>query len=162
MKRTRNAFTLIEMLIVIAIISILAAMAISAFSNAAQDSREVLVRQQLATFQEAVNNWAAREIGKVVTGPPGLPAATAPTYGPGPRTIEQVRGIYNGASTAGARLSIFDQYLDDATRTRTATNLVVDAATGRITTDAMRQTGWYLTLPAWGSGSYPKVQMDKL
>ena len=56
MKRTRNAFTLIEMLIVVAIISILAAMAISSFSNAAQDSREVLVRQQLATVQEAVNN----------------------------------------------------------------------------------------------------------
>ena len=90
MKRTRNAFTLIEMLIVIAIISILAAMAISSFSNAAQDSREVLVRQQLASVQEAVNNWASRQIGRVATN------------GGNPTTIEQVRVSYNAPTTATA------------------------------------------------------------
>lgn len=144
MKRTRNAFTLIEMLIVIAIISILAAMAISSFSNAAQDSREVLVRQQLATVQEAVNNWASRQIGKVNT------------IGGNPTTIEQVRGSYNAPTTASARLLLFQGYLDDATRS----SISVSNTTGRMTTDAMLQTGYFLTLPTWSVGSYPKVQIN--
>ena len=144
MKRTRNAFTLIEMLIVIAIISVLAAMAISSFSNAAQDSREVLVRQQLATVQEAVNNWASRQIGKVSTS------------GGNPGTIEQVRVAYNAPTTAAARLLLFQGYLDEATRA----SITVNSTTGRLTTDAMLQTGYYLTLPSWSSGSYPKVQIN--
>lgn len=37
--KLQRAFTLVEMLLVIAIISILAAMAISNFSNASQDTR---------------------------------------------------------------------------------------------------------------------------
>ncbi len=144
MKRTRNAFTLIEMLIVIAIISVLAAMAISSFSNAAQDSREVLVRQQLAVIQQSVNNWAARQIGRVATN------------GGNPTSIEQVRTTYNTPTTASARLLLFQGYLDEATRT----TISVNNTTGRITTDAMRQTGYYLTLPTWASGSYPKVQIN--
>ena len=144
MKRTRNAFTLIEMLIVIAIISILAAMAISSFSNGAQDSREVLVRQQLATVQEAVNNWASRQIGRVTTS------------GGNPMTIEQVRTSYNAPTTATARLLLFQGYLDESTRA----GITVNNTTGRMTTDAMLQTGYYLTLPAWATGSYPKVQIN--
>jgi prepilin-type N-terminal cleavage/methylation domain-containing protein len=144
MKRTRNAFTLIEMLIVIAIISILAAMAISSFSNAAQDSREVLVRQQLAVVQQAVNNWAARQIGKVATN------------GGKPQSIEQIRTVYNTPSTASGRLLLFQGYLDDGT----TVGLSADDTTGFLTTDAMRQTGYYLTLPSWTSGSYPKVQIN--
>ena len=144
MKRTRNAFTLIEMLIVIAIISILAAMAISSFSNAAQDSREVLVRQQLATVQEAVNNWASRQIGKVNT------------IGGNPTTIEQVRVFYNAQTPASTRFQVFTGYLDVST----FESITVNSTTGRLTTDAMRQTGYYLTLPDWGPTSYPKVQID--
>jgi prepilin-type N-terminal cleavage/methylation domain-containing protein len=144
MKRTRNAFTLVEMLIVIAIISVLAAMAISSFSNAAQDSREVVVRQQLAVVQQAANNWAARQIGKVTTS------------GGKPTTIEDVRTAYNTPTTAAARLLLFQGYLDEPTNA----TLTADNATGRITTDAMRQTGYYLTLPTWAAGSYPKVQIN--
>ena len=133
------------MLIVIAIISILAAMAISSFSNAAQDSRAVLVRQQLATVQEAVNNWAARQIGRVTTS------------GGNPASIEQVRVIYNAPTTASARLAVFADYLDESTRNTLSAN----DTTGRVTSDAMRQTGYWLTLPDWDSavGKYPKVQI---
>ena len=144
MKRTRNAFTLIEMLIVIAIISVLAAMAISSFSNAAKDSREVLVRQQLATVQEAASNWAARQIGRVASN------------GGNPATIEQVRTTYNATTSASARLLLFQGYLDEATRT----SMSVNSSTSRVTTDAMLQTGYFLTLPDWGPGSYPKVQIN--
>ena len=145
MKRTRNAFTLVEMLIVIAIISILAAMAISSFSNAAQDSRAVIVRQQLASVQEAVNNWAARQIGKVTVS------------GGNPTSIEQVRVIYNTPTTASGRLAVFASYLDERTRE----SISADNLTGRVTSDAMRQTGFWLTLPDWepAVGKYPRVQI---
>ncbi|MES2467658.1 MAG: type II secretion system protein [Verrucomicrobiota bacterium] len=145
MKRTRNAFTLVEMLIVIAIISILAAMAISSFSNAAQDSRAVVVSQQLASVQEAVNNWAARQIGRVTA------------VGGNPTSIEQVRVIYNAPTTASGRLAVFAGYLDESTRS----TLSADDTTGRVTSDAMRQTGRWLTLPDWDPavGKYPKVQI---
>jgi len=53
------AFSLVELLVVIAIIAIMASIVISAFSNAAADSRLVLVRQQQAVVQEAVNSWLA-------------------------------------------------------------------------------------------------------
>lgn len=146
MKRTRNAFTLVEMLIVIAIISVLAAMAISSFSNAAQDSREVVVRQQLAVVQEAASNWAARQIGRVTT-----------TNGK-PMTMEEVRVAYNTPTTVGARLLLFQGYMDEPT----TLTISADNATGRITTDAMRQTGYYLTLPTWERSTYPKVQMVQI
>lgn len=150
MKPTRKAFTLIEMLIVIAIISILAAMAISSFANAAQDSREVLVRQQLATVQEAVNNWATRQIGKVTA-----------TDGK-PQTVEQARTAYNAPTTAAARWALFAPYLEESSQSS-----FTAASNGRITTDAMLQTGYYLTLPAWdpkdsttSDSKFPRVKLN--
>ncbi len=139
----RRAFTLVEMLLVIAIISVLAAMAISNFSNASQDTRAVVSRQQLAVMQEAVNHWANREIGRVTT-----------SGGTG-KSVAQVMGSYNGAADAQARFDLFKTYLDDST----LTSLSVDNGTGRITSQAMRDVGMYLTLPAWAASSYPKVQL---
>lgn len=151
MKRIRKAFTLIEMLIVIAIISILAAMAISSFANAAQDSREVLVRQQLATVQEAVNNWATRQIGKVTT------------TGGLPNTVEQARASYNAPTTTAARWALFSSYLEESSQS----SFTVNSTTGRITTDAMLQTGYYLTLPTWdpkdsttSDSKFPRVKLN--
>ena len=139
----KRAFTLVEMLLVIAIISILAGMAISNFSNASQDTREVVARQQLAVVQEAVNHWVNREIGRVTT-----------SGGTG-KTVSQVMTSYNSATTAAARYALFQNYLDEATRT----NLTVDTANGRLTSQSMRDLGMYLTLPDWAAASYPKVQL---
>ena len=50
-------FSLVEVLVVIAIISILATLVINSFSNAAHDSREIMARQQQAVVQNAVSNW---------------------------------------------------------------------------------------------------------
>ena len=38
--------------------------------------------------------------------------------------------------------------------------VTVNNTSGRLTTDAMLQTGYYLTLPTWSTGSYPKVQIN--
>jgi len=158
MKSTRSmrAFTLVEMLLVIAIISILAAMVISNFSNASQDTRSVIARQQLAVVQEAVNHWAIHEIGRVTT-----------AGGTG-KSVTQVVTDYNngiksdgsaGTGTAVERFNILKRYLDDGT----VASLEVDTTTGRITSQAMRDVGMYLLLPNWtptsSSISYPKVQL---
>src|ERR1041384_7494561 len=109
-KKAARAFTLVEMLLVVAIISILAAMVISNFSNASQDTRAVIARQQLAVVQEAVNHWANYEIGRVTT-----------TGGTG-KTVNQVMTSYNAATfvaTTAApktRWQLFWPYLDDSTQ----------------------------------------------
>ena len=131
------------MLLVIAIISILAAMAISNFSNASHDTRSVIARQQLAVVQEAVNHWTNREIGRVTT-----------SGGIG-KSVSQVMSNYNSMNTAQLRYDLFKSYLDEAT----ASSLTVDTSTGRITSQAMRDVSMYLTLPDWAGASYPKVQL---
>jgi type II secretory pathway pseudopilin PulG len=134
------------MLLVIAIISVLAAMAIAHFSNASQDTREIVARQQLAVVQEAVSHWVNEEIGKVtVAGGTG-------------KSIVQVRTAYNGTADIAARFGLFKSYLDDAT----LAELEVDNVAGKITSSAMADAGRYLTLPDWETGDlgrYPKVQL---
>jgi len=142
-KKVARAFTLVEMLLVIAIISVLAAMVISNFSNASQDTRAVVARQQLAVVQEAVNHWVNNEIGRVTT-----------AGGTG-KSVSQVMTSYNAATTAQTRFDLFKNYLDDSTQS----SLTVDASAGRITSQAMRDVGMYLTLPSWAAASYPKVQL---
>ena len=60
---TNTGFSLVELLLVLGIVSIMAAIVINSFSNAAQDSRNVVARQQQATLQSAVNNWVAGQVG---------------------------------------------------------------------------------------------------
>src|SRR5436190_7630453 len=102
-KSHKRAFTLVEMLLVIAIISILAGLVISNISNAAKDTRDVVARQQLAVVQEAVNHWVNHEVGRVGSSGTG-------------KTVSQVMAAYNAADTASARYGLFRNYLDDATR----------------------------------------------
>ncbi len=141
--RKIRAFTLVEMLLVVAIISILAAGAISHFSNAAQESRDIVTRQQLAVVQESLNTWISREIGKVTTS--GQPGAT----------VASVLTAYNAATTVNARYDLFKAYLDEPSQALFSG----DNGTGRLTTQAMRDTNRYLLLPDWTTGSYPKVQL---
>lgn len=148
-KSLQRAFTLVEMLLVVAIISILAAMAISNFSNAAKDTRDVVARQQLAVVQEAVNHWVNHEVGRVLSG-----------AGSG-RTVSQVMVSYNAATSTSARYGLFQNYLDEATRA----NLEVDDSAGKLSSQSMRDVGKYLTLPDWNpptdpaTASYPKIQL---
>lgn len=143
-KTLKRAFTLVEMLLVIAIISILAGLVISNISNAAQDSRDVVARQQLAVVQEAVNHWVNHEIGKVTAS--NKPGAS----------VAQVMAAYNATSTTGARYALFQNYLDESTQG----SFEVDNGNARITSQAMRDVNKYLTLPNWGPSSYPKVQLE--
>ncbi len=148
-KSLNKAFTLVEMLLVVAIISILAAMAISNFSNAAKDTRDIVARQQLAVVQEAVNHWVNHEVGRVGSG-----------AGSG-RTVSQVMASYNAATSVSARYGLFQNYLDEATRA----SLALEDSSGKLSTQSMRDVGKYLLLPDWAaptdavSVTYPKVQL---
>jgi prepilin-type N-terminal cleavage/methylation domain-containing protein len=160
------AFTLVEMLLVIAVISILASMVISSFSDAAQTSREVVVRQQLAVWQGALNNWVNRKLGRVDT---AIVSSGAPV------TLEALTNYYNNTLNTSAKrfTMITGKDMDDATAD---TEGYLDAMTGQhyidmakkygpadlslIKSDAMVQTGRWLTLPNWVSGSYPTVNLN--
>ena len=157
------AFTLVEMLLVIAVISILAAMVISSFSDAAQTSREVVVEQQLAVFQSALNSWANGKLGKIDT---SIDSEGAPI------TLERLRQYYNGLNTTQRFVALSGQDLDDSTpdfegylEPMTAAHYIdvakqLGAADmSKIKSDAMVQTGHYLTLPDWLAGGYPTVEL---
>ena len=129
---------MIEMLIVITVIGIMSALVISAFSNAAQDTRRVVARQQQAAVQNAVNAWVSSYSQQN-----GLSAA---------------RTAYNAASSSKGRLQLVGNYLDDATLahflnpSNTTTNAEVKSA-------ALKKTGQHLSLGAWSTNSYPKVEL---
>jgi type II secretion system protein G len=61
--RTRNAFTLIEILIVVVILGILAAVVIPQFTNAADDANNAGVRTQLQTLRSQVELYRAENGG---------------------------------------------------------------------------------------------------
>lgn len=135
--RRHCGFTLVEMLIVISVIAIMAAMVISAFSNAAQDTRRVVARQQQAAVQSAVNAWVASQSS-------------------GTGSLAATRTAYNDATTSLARLNLVANYLDDTTIAHFRTNTT---NTDRILSEALNKTNQYLELPNWDASSYPKVEL---
>ncbi len=170
-----KAFSLVELLLVLAIISIMAALVINSFSNAAQDSRNVMARQQQATLQSAINNWISGQVGGFESPDPNNPLRRYE------RTVGYVRNKYNYAgdywtdsptsprasrSNRGVigRLELIKDYLDDDTYRHLSDSSPV-ADFNRIQSGAMAKTGQYIELSVWsppGEGKrspYPKVEL---
>jgi prepilin-type N-terminal cleavage/methylation domain-containing protein len=142
-RYSNPAFSLVELLLVIAIIAIMASLVIAAFSNASADSRLVIARQQQAVVQEAVNSWVAyNSSGKKSDG-------TA-------RSLASARSDYNAATTGLDRLALVQAYLDSATYSHLVANT---SNVDRVRSDAMVKSGQYLQITDWPSGSYPKVNL---
>lgn len=137
-RNAGRAFTMVEMLIVIAVIGIMSALVIAAFSNAAQDTRRVVARQQQATVQNAVNAWI-----NSVSQQQGLAEA---------------RRLYNLAGTSKGRVQLVSGYLDDSTVSHflNPSNTTND---NQVRSAALKKTGQYLELGSWASNSYPKVEL---
>ena len=130
---------MVEMLIVIAVIGVMSALVITAFTGAAQDTRKVIARQQQAAVQNAVNAWVNSESSK-----PGVGLAGA-------------RTVYNAKGNSKARLlDLLARYLDESTLDHFDTNTTNN---DEIKSLALKKTGQYLTLPTWGASSYPKVEL---
>ena len=138
-QASRGGFTFLELIIVIAVIGIMSALAISAFSNGATDAREIVARQQQAALQSAVNAWVCGQLT-------------------GDVTVAEVRAAYNAAAGSKARLTLVQSYLDNVTDDHLSSE---SGATeeDQVLSAAARRLGWYLDLPTWEAGSYPKVDL---
>ena len=84
----RNAFTLIELLIVIVIIAILASLLTVGVNKAIQFSRQVGVKTEMAQIELALAN-AARELGSVPYIPSGIILRDDLNYTPTPTTTPE-------------------------------------------------------------------------
>jgi prepilin-type N-terminal cleavage/methylation domain-containing protein len=148
--RLRGGFTFIEALMTIAILGIMAAILVSAFSSAATDASRMIARQQQAAIQSAVNSWVNGENNRV-----NVINATSGTAKL--RTIEEIRTDYNSRLTSLARLNLVASYLEESTLshfTSYTTN------TGRIKSEALNATKQFISLPDWATNSYPQVQLN--
>ena len=132
---------MIEMLIVIAVIGVMAALVVSAFSNVSQDTRRVVARQQQAEVQNAVNAWVNKYSQD--------------------NGLEATRTLYNGTGAGNnsmARLTIVRAYLDDSTYSHFSSN-TAGGNQDQVKSAAMKKTGQYLLLDDWAQNSYPKVEL---
>jgi prepilin-type N-terminal cleavage/methylation domain-containing protein len=162
-RQLRRAFTLVELLLVVAIISILAAMVISHFADAAQGARNVVAQQQLASWQNALNNWVNSRVGKIDT---TIEASGAEV------SLNTLTGYYNNLTrrqrfvllcgkdlngTAGATTG----YLEPMTADHFISAITSSGAnnTSKIIYTALQQTNQWLELPAWTVDSYPVVEL---
>ena len=134
--RRSRAFTLIEMLIVLAIIGVLAAIIISQVANATYESRRIVARQQQVVLQTAVSSWIMQS------------TTTQP--------ISAVRTAYNAATDSKARLALVGGYLDPDVYAHFMSQ-TTDAT--KVQSDAMKRAGKWIELPQWASGSYPRVNL---
>lgn len=131
-----RGFTLVEMLLVVAVISVMSALVVTAVSNAAGDARLIVARQQQAVLQEALNAWISRES----VGTNGLAGA---------------RATYTQNSANSAKLALLVNYLDSGTYSNFSTN-----SGGSLKTDDMQKIGKSLTFTAWTLSNYPRVEMQ--
>jgi len=134
-----SGFTLVELLLVIAVIGVMSALVISSVVNAAQDSRLVIAKQQQVTLQEALNAW--------------LTSASS-----GTNTIGTARTAYNTATAATAKLALLQPYL----HSETYNHLTSRTTSSRVISEAMAGSGTYLEFMTWGTNatnSYPIIEM---
>src|ERR1700710_973951 len=75
-RRTTRGFTLVEILIVVIILGILAAIVIPQFTNASQDARKSSLVSQLQTLRSQVSLYALQHQDQY---PTGLKTAGTPT-----------------------------------------------------------------------------------
>jgi prepilin-type N-terminal cleavage/methylation domain-containing protein len=121
-KRSRG-FSLIEMLIVLAVIGIMASLIISSIAGAASETRNAVGRQQQVVIQEALNTWIAHQPG-------GIAAS---------------RTAYNNAGTSLARLYLIKEYIDKGTYD----HLIESSSANKVQSDAMKRNKKYLALADW-------------
>lgn len=119
----QRAFSLVELLVVIALVSIIAAIAIPYVGGVTRQSAIVVARQQQAELQSALGSWIAAKSGQ----PGGLAAA---------------RTTYSGSD----KLTLLKDYLQISTYnslSRSGSN-VTSGALGSVDAE-LRFSGWTAT-----------------
>lgn len=133
---TTSGFSLVELLLSVAIIGIMSALIISSVSNAARDSRTVIARQQQVVLQQALNAW--------------ISAASS-----GTNSMASTQTAYGNAATATAKLALLRDYLQDSTYDQ----FIDNSTSSQIRSEALVNIGAYLQFSAWNATNYPTVQM---
>lgn len=132
-----NGFTLIEMLLVVAVIGIMSALIVAAVTNSAGDARLVIARQQQAVVQEALNAWVAANSS-------------------GTNSLQNARAAYGAQSNSLGRLTLIRDYLDSTTYDHMA-DFTTNGAL--IQSDALAKSGLGLQFSTWSTTNYPRVNM---
>lgn len=147
-----QGYTLIESLMVIAIMGLMATIIVTSFSNVNADSSRTIARQQQAAIQNAVIAWVNSDTNRV--------NVINATTGTGKlRTIAEIQATYNALTTAQARFNLISPYLDNSTTshfTSSTTN------SSKISSDALANSKQYIAMPDWVTGSYPQVNLTAL
>ena len=129
-QKSLQGFSLLEILVVIAVIGVMLTMALAYVVGAARTAKQTTARQQQAELQTALGNWIVAQS----SGYGGLAAA---------------RTIYN--ESGGAKLQLLENYLQAATYA----NLSGDGDI--VTSDALDSSNAYLQFSAWNSGQQPAL-----
>lgn len=132
-RKPESAFSLVELLIVIAIIGIMSSLVMSYITNAAKDSRMVIALQQQVVMQEALNAWIASS-----------------------NSLGDAQAAYTPGS-ASVMLGYLERYLKNSTETQT--NKMFYASGSRIRSDVLDKAGKALVFSTWGATNYPVVEM---
>jgi hypothetical protein len=137
----------------IAILGIMAAVLVSAFSSTATDASRMIARQQQAAVQAAVNAWVNGESNRVNVINPTTGTAKL-------KTIEEIRTAYNSSATSVGRLNLVGEYLDGTTLQH-LTDKEYTTSDARVKSEALSSSKQYITLPDWAANSYPQVVLNK-
>ena len=127
--RGRRAFSLVEILIVIAVLAVLATLLLPYISPMQRATQEAVARQQQAALQTALGNWTTAASSQ----PGGLAGA---------------RAAYNAA---GNKLALLQNYL------QAATYAALTGSGDSVTSEALAGAGASLQFSAWSVGGTPAV-----
>lgn len=134
-------FTLVELLVIIAVIGIMAGLVMSVIGNASRDANEVLARQQQVTLQEALNAWIANQSRSAST------------------SINAVRASYNSMDTA-TRMSNVGNYLGGGTNDTNYPFYPFVVSENAIRSRALNSVSKQLTFSTWSSNGFPSIQIS--
>lgn len=128
----RAGFSLIEILLVVAVIAVISGLAMTYLGGAAENSRNLVARQQQVQLQTALDAWITAQ----ASGTAGLNFVRSSKYSTDP----------------GAMLTNLAPYLRD-------TN-IFSVSAGGVSSSALSGIGKTLQFSSWSNGSYPKVLMQ--